>query len=154
MSTLHYYKNPPKPSQTKVRIIYPSSGTLELWKFSNLTFKGFLACTTPVLCTRSSLFLFHRCCLEHMRTMWLTKDFWHHQLALSMGKVTCKPDYHFLDKELHRTYSLDGNHQQQSGRTTYDRPWEIGSDSHRGRRMPHQAKPWPKGAAAPKELWS
>ena len=38
-----------KHSQTKVRIISPSSGTLELWKFSNLTFGGFLADITPVL---------------------------------------------------------------------------------------------------------
>ena len=47
-STLHYCKNP-KPLETKVRIIYPRSGTLELWKFSNLTFKGSLAGTTLVL---------------------------------------------------------------------------------------------------------
>ena len=39
----------PKPSQTKVRIISPNSGTLELWKFSNLTFRESLAGTTPVL---------------------------------------------------------------------------------------------------------
>ena len=29
-----------KPSQTKLHIIYPSSSTLELWKFSNLTLEG------------------------------------------------------------------------------------------------------------------
>ena len=39
----------PKPSQTKIRIISPNSGTLELCKFSNLTFGGSLAGTTPVL---------------------------------------------------------------------------------------------------------
>ena len=38
-----------KPSQTKIRIISPSSGTLELWKLSNLTFRESLAGTTPIL---------------------------------------------------------------------------------------------------------
>ena len=68
----------PKPSQIKVRIIYSSSGTLELWEFSNLTFGRYLAGTTPILFASSSLFLSHRFCLEHMRTVWLTNDFWHH----------------------------------------------------------------------------
>ena len=66
------------PSQTKVRIIYPCSGTLKLWKFSNLTFGGYLAGTIPILSTRSSLFSFRRCYLEHVRTIRLTDDFWHH----------------------------------------------------------------------------
>ena len=69
-----------KLSQTKVRIIYLSSVILELWKFFNLTFRGYLAGTTPVLSTRSSLFLFCRFCLEYVRTVRLTDDFWHHQL--------------------------------------------------------------------------
>ena len=38
-----------KPLQTKVRLISPSSGTLDLWKLSNLTFGGSLAGTTLVL---------------------------------------------------------------------------------------------------------
>ena len=76
----------PRPSQTKVRIIYPSSGILELWKFSNLTFGGYLADTKLVLSARSSLFLFRRFHLEHVKIVWLTDDFWHHQLAPSMGK--------------------------------------------------------------------
>ena len=47
-SVLHYYKNP-KPLENKVRITYTSSSTLELRrKFSNLTFAGSLAGTTPV----------------------------------------------------------------------------------------------------------
>ena len=75
----------PKPSDTKVHIIYPISGTLELWKFFNLTFRGYLADTTLVLSARFSLFLFRRFCLEHVRTMWLTNDFWHHQLAPFYG---------------------------------------------------------------------
>ena len=40
-----------------------------------------LAGTTPVLSARSSLFLFCRFCLEHVKTVQLTDDFWHHQLA-------------------------------------------------------------------------
>ena len=47
-SILHYYKNP-KNLEIKVRIIYPNFGSLELWKFANLTFGGYLAGTTPVL---------------------------------------------------------------------------------------------------------
>ena len=76
----------PRPSQTKVCIIYPNSSTLELWKFSNLTFKGYLTGIILVLSVRSSLFLFHRFCLEHVRIMRLTNNFWHHQLASFMGK--------------------------------------------------------------------
>ena len=76
----------PKPSQLKVCIIYPSSGTLELWKFSNLTFERYLAGITPILSVRYSLFLFCKVCLEYMRTVWLTDDFWYHQLVPSMGK--------------------------------------------------------------------
>ena len=76
-----------KPSQIKIRIIYPSSATLELWKFSNLTFRGYLTSTTPVLSTRSFLFLFCRFYLEHVRTVRLTNDFQHHQLLSSVGKV-------------------------------------------------------------------
>ena len=48
----------PIPSPTKVRIIHLSFGTLELWTrdFSNLTIKGYLAGTTPILLLRSSAF--------------------------------------------------------------------------------------------------
>ena len=76
-----------KPSQTMVRMIYPNSGTLELWKFSNLTFKGYLADTTPVLSVRSSSSSLCRYCWEHVRTVRLTDYFWHHQLALSVGNA-------------------------------------------------------------------
>ena len=37
-----------------------------------------MAGTTPVLFARSFLFLFRRFCLEHVRTVRLTNDFWHH----------------------------------------------------------------------------
>ena len=38
--------------------------------------------------TMSFLFLFRRFYLEYMRTMSLTDDFWHHQLAPFVGKKT------------------------------------------------------------------
>ena len=76
-----------KPSQIRIRIIYPSSKTLKLWKFFNLTFGGYLVGTTLVLSIRSSLFLFRRFCLEHVSTVQLTNDFWHHQLAPSVGNI-------------------------------------------------------------------
>ena len=54
-----------KPSQTKVCIIDPSSGIIKLWKFSNLTFRGYLVGIILVLFARSSLFLFHRLSRAH-----------------------------------------------------------------------------------------
>ena len=65
--------------------------------------------------------------------------FRHHQLAPFVGKtVICKPYKRFLDKELHGTYSLDGNHQQRLGRraTTYCLG-ETGSNPYSGSGMPH-----------------
>ena len=44
-------------------------------KSSNLTFRGYLAGTTPVLFVRSSLFVLCRYCFKHVRTVWLTIDF-------------------------------------------------------------------------------
>jgi len=76
-----------KPSKIKVCIIYLSFGTLDLWKFSNLTFGGYLACIILVPSVRSS-YLSRRFCPEHARTVQLTDDFWHHQLAPFVGKKT------------------------------------------------------------------
>ena len=60
----------PKPSEIKVRIVCPNSSTLKLWKFSNLTFRGYLPSTTPVLFVRSSSSsLLCKFCLEHARIM-------------------------------------------------------------------------------------
>ena len=78
----------PKPSKIKVHIIYPNSDTIELWKFSNLTFGGYLAGTAPMPSVRSSSSLLCRFCLEHARTVQHTDSFWHHQLAPFMGKKT------------------------------------------------------------------
>ena len=83
-SILHFYKNP-KPSEIKVCTIYPSSSTLGLWKFSNLTFEGYLASTTSVLSMRSSSLLC-KSCLGHMRTVRFTVDF----LASSQTKYKLK----------------------------------------------------------------
>ena len=69
----------PKPSQTKIRIIFQVWHTRVVEILSNLTFEGHLASTTPILSVRSSLFLFRRFCLEHVKTVWLIDDFWHHQ---------------------------------------------------------------------------
>ena len=68
-----------KPSEIKVRIIYHSFGTLELWKFSNLTFGGYLVGTTPVFSVRSSSSLLCRFCSEHATTVQFIDDFWQHQ---------------------------------------------------------------------------
>ena len=40
-----------------------------------MIFGGYLAGTTPVLSVRSSLFVLYRCCFKHVRTVWLTIDF-------------------------------------------------------------------------------
>ena len=78
-SVLHYYKNP-KPSESKVRIISPSFGTLELWIFTNWTFGRYLVDTTPVLSVGFFLFsLFCRFCLEHIRIVQFIDEFQHHQ---------------------------------------------------------------------------
>ena len=45
-----------------------------------------MADTKLVLSARSSLFLFRRFRLEHVKIVRLTDDFWHHQLAPSVGK--------------------------------------------------------------------
>ena len=48
-------------SESKVRIIDPSSGTLKLRKDSNLTFRGYLAVTTPMSSVRYFLFVVQVC---------------------------------------------------------------------------------------------
>ena len=92
-------------------------------KSSNLTFRGYLAGITPVLSVRSFfIYLFFCVCVCVVSSARgpcnLLLIFWHHQLAPSVGNslATCKPYYRFLDKELHSTHSLNGNHQQHLGR--------------------------------------
>ena len=72
----------PKPSEIKIRIIYPSSDILKLGKFSDLTFGGNFAGTISVLSVGSSPSLLCKSCLEHVRTMQLTDDFRHHKSML------------------------------------------------------------------------
>ena len=112
---LHYYKNS-KTLRKQVRIIHPSSDTLELRRSSNLTFRGFLANTTLVLSVRYFL-----CCAGVVVSVQGLCGplviFQYYQLAPSMGKTTtCKPYRCLPDKELHGTYLLDGDHQQCSRR--------------------------------------
>ena len=92
-----------KSSQIKIRIIYPRFDTLELWKFFNLTFGGYLADTKPVLSTRSSSFLFCKCCLKHMRIVRFIDDFWHHQSVLISMELLAwtHEDYNNNSCELH-----------------------------------------------------
>ena len=84
---LYFTIRTPKLSQTKVRIISPSSNTLELWTFSNLTFRGYLVGTTLEFSVRFSSSLLRRSCLEHVRTMQLTDDFRHNQPEYEISKV-------------------------------------------------------------------
>ena len=92
MLALCYYKNS-KTLTNQGTHIYPSSGTLKLWKFSNLAIGGYLANTT--LSARSFLFLSHKFCFEYVRTMWLIDDFWHHQGACILYWVTTYDNYYF-----------------------------------------------------------
>ena len=105
----------PGPSLTKVRIIYP------LWhsrivRNSILTFGGYLAGTTPMLSARSSLF----CCAGAISSVQVSCGSLVTFSASLVGAV-CRKGFvihskRFLDKELHGTYSINGDHQQRSGR--------------------------------------
>ena len=90
----------PKPSQTKVHIIYLSSGTLELWKVLWLNLQKVFGwyCTGTLL--GFSLSLFRRSCFEHVSIVRLTDDFRHHQFmsaslpsngSLSIFLPSCLP---------------------------------------------------------------
>ena len=67
-----------KPSQIKVRVIFLTLALQSCRILSNLIFGGSLAGIKPVFFVTSSLFLFHRFYLGHMRTVQLTNNFWHH----------------------------------------------------------------------------
>ena len=152
MSTLHTIKTL-KPSQTKVRIISSCSNTLELWNFSNLTFGGSLASTTPVLSKGLLVLCYTGVVLSTWEPCDLLTIFGIISWCRLWERVTSSKPYHrFPDKELHGTYSLDGDHQQHSRRwTMHHHPRETGSNSRCCHRMPHKAKPWSRRVAAPKE---
>ena len=82
--TLYYYINP-KISQIKVRIIYLSFGTLELWKV--LTWHSEGIWPAPHRCSLLGLlFLLCRYCFKRARTVWFTGDFYgiiRHYLSLN-----------------------------------------------------------------------
>ena len=118
MSTLHTIKTL-KPSQTKVRIISSCSNTLELWNFSNLTFGGSLASTTPVLSKGLLVLCYTGVVLSTWEPCDLLTIFGIISWCRLWERVTSSKPYHrFPDKELHGTYSLDGDHQQHSRRRT------------------------------------
>ena len=75
----------PRPSLTKVRIIYPSFGTLELWKVLTWLFEGIWP--APHQCSLWGLLFFVLCryCFELVGTVWLTVDF----LTSSIGVFSC-----------------------------------------------------------------
>ena len=70
---LHNYKNP-KTLKKKVRIIYLSSNTLELWEI--LTWPSEDIWSAPHQCSLLGLlFLLCRYCFERAKAVWLTGDF-------------------------------------------------------------------------------
>ena len=124
-SVLYYYKNP-KPSEIKIHTIYPNSGTLGLWKFSNLTFEEYLAGTTPVLSVRSSSSLLCRSCVRHVRTVWLIDDFlalsqMKHKLKYKNNSVTFeKPNREWFVRIIKKRHDRD-NKRQKRRRKEWDR---------------------------------
>ena len=151
MSTPYYYKNS-KTLTNQGMYNSSSSDSLELWKFSDLPSEGLW----PVPHRYSPRVCLCFCFVGIVSSAWVLCDLltifgiigWHRLWKIA----TCESYYHFLDKELRGTYSLDGNHQQCSRRrTTHDRPRETGSNSRRCHRVPHQAKPLFGKAATPKE---
>ena len=72
-----------------------------------------MAGTTPVLFVRLFSFsVLYRFCLEYMRTVQLTDDFWHYQLAQSVGNSRLEVSHTtaFRTKSC-MVHLLDGNHQ-------------------------------------------
>ena len=72
--------------------------------------------------------------------MWLISDTYGiiSWCRLWENTATCTPYKRYLDKELHGTYPLDGNHQQHSGRRamTYC-PGETGPNPYSDSGAPH-----------------
>ena len=80
--------------------------------------------------------------------------FWHHQLVPSVGNslATCKPYYRFLDKELHSTHSLNGNHQQHLGRRAATHCFgEAIPNPYSSSGTSHQTESRPKREVTPEE---
>ena len=59
--------------------------------------------------------------------------------------TTCKPYYHFPDKELHGTYSLNGDHQQRSRRRAAAYcPGEVSPNLYSSSGISHQIESGPR----------
>ena len=152
-STLYYYKSP-NTLTNQGTYNWPQLWHFRVVKSSNLTFRGYLAGTTPVLSVRSSLFLLHRCCLSMWGPCDLLLIFQHHQLAPAVGSdlVTYKPNYRFQDKKLHGTYSLVGDHQQHLGRqVTTHCPGKASPNPHNSNGTSHQIELRPRRIVMAKE---
>ena len=66
--------------------------------------------------------------------------------------TTCKPYYHFPDKELHGTYSLNGDHQQRSRRRTAAYcPGEVSPNLYSSSGISHQIESGPRRTATAEE---
>ena len=131
-------------------MIDPSSGTLELWKYSNLTFGGYLASTTPMSSVKSFLFVLQvllRACKDYVAHWWFFGIIsWR---RLWEKTATCN---HITASRTKSCMVLTHLMEKRSGRrTTHDYPRETSSDSCCGRGTPYSAKPWPGRATASKE---
>ena len=113
---------------------------------SNLTFKWYLAGTTPVLSVRSSLFYCAGVISSVQVSYGSLVTFSASSVGAVCGKRLCSRfvshSKRFLDKKLHGTYSINGDHQQRLGRRAVtDCSRKTSADFNRSRGMPHQEKP-------------
>ena len=85
----------PIPLLTKVRIIHPNSGTLELWEV--LTWHSEGIWPTLHWCSLLGIlfFMLHRCYFEHMRIERLTIDFLASSVGIVCGKSSGQPHHRF-----------------------------------------------------------
>ena len=132
-------------SENKVHIIHPSFGTLELWEVLTWPSEGILQ--VPHRC--SLLGLLFLCCVGIVSRMWGPCDLLVILFLASSVGVVCgeRRDqeishiHHFPDKNLHGTYSFDGNrHQQSRWRTATHCPGEASSNPHSNSETPHQVE--------------
>ena len=141
-----------KPSTYKVRIIHPSSGTLELWEVLTWPSEGIWP--APHRCSLLGFIFF---CASIVSSTWGRVTYcWFFGIISwrRLWEITaiCKPYYRLPDKKLYSTYLLDGNHHQQSRRRTATHcPGEASPNPHSSSRTPHQAESWLEGTAALEE---
>ena len=150
MSTLYYYKSPNTLTNQDTHN-FPQLGTLEWWKVLTWPSEGIWPTSAfrEVLsfCVVQVLF---RALEDHMTYCWFFGIINWRRLWEILA--TFKPYCHFLDKELHCTYSLDGDHQQRSGRqaaTHY--PGEASPNPHSHSGTSHQTESRPRGTTMVEE---